>query len=91
MVLSGHDNFVASAAFSPDGSRIVSASFDGTARIWDAATGREIAVQVTTMTPVPFTMEGTRYRTVLDSAIGRFAWGGQESLGINEHLRRSYP
>jgi hypothetical protein len=53
--------------------------------------GREIAVQVTTMTPVPFTMEGTRYRTVLDSAIGRFAWGGQESLGINEHLRRSYP
>jgi WD40 repeat protein len=26
---------VNSAAFSPDGSRIVTASFDGTARIWD--------------------------------------------------------
>ena len=33
-----------SAAFSPDGSRIVTASVDKTARIWDAATGKEIAV-----------------------------------------------
>ena len=35
---------VTSAAFSPDGSRIVTASEDKTARIWDAATGKEIAV-----------------------------------------------
>ena len=33
-----------SAAFSPDGTRIVTASDDKTARIWDAATGKEIAV-----------------------------------------------
>ena len=33
-----------SAAFSPDGSRIVTASGDKTARIWDAASGKEIAV-----------------------------------------------
>jgi WD40 repeat protein len=32
----GHDGPVLSAAFSPDGSRIVTASFDNTARIWDA-------------------------------------------------------
>ena len=42
--LSGHENEVTSAAFSPDGSRIVTASADKTARIWDAATGKEIAV-----------------------------------------------
>ena len=42
-VLSGHDGTVDSAAFSPDGSRIVTASEDKTARIWDAATGKEIA------------------------------------------------
>jgi WD40 repeat protein len=35
---------VSSAAFSPDGTRIVTASYDGTARIWDAATAKEIAV-----------------------------------------------
>ena len=33
-----------SAAFSPDGSRIVTASEDKTARIWDAASAKEIAV-----------------------------------------------
>ena len=35
-----HESALASAAFSPDGSRIVTASSDGTARIWDAATAK---------------------------------------------------
>ena len=43
-VLSGFDSVVTSAAFSPDGSRIVTASGDNTARIWDAASAKEIAV-----------------------------------------------
>jgi WD40 repeat protein len=42
-VLKGHDAAVTKAAFSPDGKRIVTASYDGTARVWDAETGREIA------------------------------------------------
>ena len=41
-VLRGHEDWVQSAAFSPDGARIVTASFDDTARIWDAGTGAEI-------------------------------------------------
>ena len=40
----GHADAVQSAAFSPDGSRIVTASWDATARVWDAATGEEIFV-----------------------------------------------
>jgi WD40 repeat protein len=32
------------ATFSPDGKRIVTASGDNTARIWDAATGKTMAV-----------------------------------------------
>jgi len=41
--LRGHENGVSSAAFSPDGSRIVTASWDCTARVWDASRGTEIA------------------------------------------------
>jgi eukaryotic-like serine/threonine-protein kinase len=37
--LYGHTDRVESAAFSPDGSRIVTASWDRTAKVWDARTG----------------------------------------------------
>jgi WD40 repeat protein len=42
--LEGHEDGVNSAAFSPDGTKVVTASVDQTARVWDAATGAEIAV-----------------------------------------------
>ena len=42
--LQGHYNSCYSVAFSPDGSRMASCSFDGTARIWDCATWRELHV-----------------------------------------------
>jgi WD40 repeat protein len=42
MVLRGHDGRVSSASFSPDGVQIVTASPDGTARLCDATTGKEI-------------------------------------------------
>jgi len=38
-----HDDYVLSVAFSPDGRYVVSGSLDGTARVWDAASGKEIA------------------------------------------------
>ncbi|TCG04459.1 hypothetical protein BZM27_40695 [Paraburkholderia steynii] len=41
-LLSGHQNAVDSAVFSPDGKRVVTASWDGTARVWDLATGKQI-------------------------------------------------
>jgi WD40 repeat protein len=54
MVLRGHAGRVTSAAFSPDGTRVVTASGgglilgpvggDGTARIWNSVTGKQIAI-----------------------------------------------
>jgi WD40 repeat protein len=42
MTLSGHSHLVCSAAFSPDGELIATASGDKTARIWDAKTGKTL-------------------------------------------------
>ena len=39
----GHSEGVTSAVFSPDGRQALSGSYDGTVRLWDIATGREIA------------------------------------------------
>jgi WD40 repeat protein len=43
-IFSGHDAPVLSVAFSPDSTRIVTASDDKTARLWDAATGAQLAL-----------------------------------------------
>ncbi len=40
--LIGHRAGVRSVAWSPDGTRLATASWDMTARVWDAATGREL-------------------------------------------------
>ena len=40
--LTGHSDTLTSAAFFADGRRVVTASADHTARVWDAETGREL-------------------------------------------------
>ena len=43
-VIPGHRGWVWKAAYSPDGTRIVTASADKSARIWDALTGAPLAI-----------------------------------------------
>jgi WD40 repeat protein len=43
-ILRGHEWVIKSVAFSPDGRTIITASKDGTARLWDTATGKETLV-----------------------------------------------
>jgi hypothetical protein len=72
--LGGHDNIAWSAAFSPDGSRIVTAPNDKTARIWDAATAKEIAVLGGHDDPVnsaAFSPDGSRIVTASNDKTAR--------------------
>jgi WD40 repeat protein len=91
----GHESSVVSAAFSPDGSRIVTASSDTTARIWDVTTGKEIAVlrgHEGSVVSAAFTPDGSRIVTASDDKTariweGRFASMSSKDL-VTESCRR---
>ncbi len=40
-MMQGHTSGVVSVSFSPDGKRIISSSWDNTARLWDAESGKQ--------------------------------------------------
>src|SRR5262249_54646646 len=61
-----HSDWVNSAAFSNDGTLVVTASEDHTARVWSAATGallREFRGQADAVTSALFTKDGTQVVT----------------------------
>jgi WD40 repeat protein len=47
LTLRGHVDEVATVAWSPDGRRLATGSFDGRAKIWDAETGKELLTLLT--------------------------------------------
>ena len=40
--LKGHQDFVSSVSYSPDGKTLASASYDKTVKLWDVVTGKEL-------------------------------------------------
>jgi Tol biopolymer transport system component len=77
-ILRGHEDSLSSAAFSPDGTRIVTASRDKTARLWDVETGQEIAVMrghEDSVWNASFSPDGTRIVTASGDKTARL-WDG---------------
>ena len=88
-VLRGHDNEVTSAAFSPDGSRIVTASWDKTARIWDAGSAKEIAVlrgHDYSVYSAAFSSDGSRIVTASDDKTARIWDAHLQTMSVKDLL-----
>ena len=63
LTFAGHTESVLGVAFSPDGTRVASASRDRTVRVWDSTTGREVLALRGHAGPVfsvAFSSKGTR-------------------------------
>ena len=84
---------VTSAAFSPDGTRIVTASADGTARLWDARTGEPIGKTLRQDGPVraaTFDATGERVVTASDDKTARI-WDARTGEPIGKTLHHDGP
>ncbi|HEX7837192.1 MAG TPA: CHAT domain-containing protein, partial [Kofleriaceae bacterium] len=79
-----HQEWVTSAAFSPDGMRVVTASIDKTARVWDTATGKPLGAPLTHqewVTSAAFSPDGTRVVTASDRTARVWDAATSKSLG----------
>ena len=88
--LKGHTGFVLSAAFSPDGTRIVTGSGDHTAKVWDAQTGRELLTlkgHTDAVWSAAFSPDGTRIVTGSGDHTAKVwnAQTGRELLTLKGH------
>ncbi len=88
--LSGHNGGVWSAAFNAAGTRIVTASNDKTARVWDAASGKQIVVlkgHQDWVLSAAFSPDGTRIVTASQDGTARIwdATSGQQLTVLSGH------
>jgi WD40 repeat protein len=89
VVLQGHQGPVASAAFSPDGRRIVSAGQDGSVRVWSAAGGEALVLLTAYQGPAySAEFDGNGRRIVSSGAPGVVRVMECEVCGPLEAVRR---
>jgi hypothetical protein len=84
-----HQGRVVSAAFSPDGTRVVTASGDGTARVWDAATSKLLTHPLAhqgRVVSAAFSPDGTRVVTASGDGTAR-VWDAATGQPVTRPLR----
>ena len=84
------------AAFSPDGTKVVTASHDRMARLWDAASGKELAVlpgHEDEVWRAAFSPDGTKVVTASADGTARLwdAASGKRLAVLQGHEMRSGP
>src|SRR6266545_3694159 len=85
VVMRGHQDWVTSATFSPDGKYVLTASNDRTVRVWEALTGKEQTVLPLTsaaspFSPPQFSHDGTRILvTGIDGSVSVWTWRSREA------------
>ena len=83
-----HADSVRSAAFSPDGTRVVTASADKTARLWDAATGAPIGRPMKhegAVRSAAFSPDGTRIVTASADGTARL-WDASTGAPVGQPM-----
>lgn len=88
--LEGHATPLTGAWFSPDSSRVVTASMDHTARIWDSATGEELFLlrrHTGAVLAAAFNPDGSRVVTASEDGTARIwdAANGQNLIALRGH------
>jgi WD40 repeat protein/serine/threonine protein kinase len=84
-----HSSHVYCAQFSPDGKLIVTASHDGTVRVWDAQSGQPLTEPMKHGAPVnsaQFSPDGKRIVTASDDNTAR-VWDAQSGQPLTEPIR----
>jgi serine/threonine protein kinase len=84
-----HSSWLTSAQFSPDGRRVVTTSWDGTARLWDAQTGQPLAKPLKhadTVGSARFSPDGKRLVTASRDGTAR-VWDTQTGQPMTEPLK----
>jgi predicted Ser/Thr protein kinase len=96
LTLKGHIDGVSSASFSPDGSRVLTASLDRRAKIWDARSGAELLTlkgHIFDVHSASFSRDGSRVVTASDDRTAKVwdARSGAELLTLKKgHTNQVY-
>jgi WD40 repeat protein/DNA-binding SARP family transcriptional activator len=89
VVMDGHEGTIRDVAFNPSGDQIASASDDGTARLWDAATGKPKQIlrgHGQSVVSVAYSPDGRRVATAgADGTVRIWSVGGERSVILRGH------